>query len=66
MNDTASRPIEMQACCHRFRAGSSIKLMITTADPPQALNYFTLAAIWLCCGGEMPSRLVLPVVPSEY
>ncbi len=66
LNDTASRPIEMQACCHRFRAGSRIKLRIATADPPQALNDFTPAVILLYRGGGMPSSLVLPVVPGSY
>ncbi len=64
MNNTASKPIEMQACYHRFPAGSRIKLEIATADFPQANPTWDFAWIWLYHNKKMPSRLMLPVVPD--
>jgi len=64
MNNTASKPIEMQACYHSFPAGSRIKLEIATADFPQANPTWDFAWIWLYHNKKMPSRLMLPVVPD--
>lgn len=66
MANNASHPIEMQACYHKFTAGHRIKLKITTADLIMALPLFTPAFIWLYHGKEMPSSLILPVVPNQY
>ncbi len=64
MENTAAKPIEMQACYHRFPAGSRIKLEIATADFAQAYPNFDFAWIWLYHNKAMPSRLMLPVVPN--
>jgi len=66
MANNASHPIEMQACYHKFTAGHRIKLKITTADLIMALPLFTPAFIWLYHSKEMPSSLILPVVPNQY
>lgn len=66
VNNTESQPVEMQACYHRFEAGSRIKLRIATADPPQVLPYLNFAVILLHHSKDMPSSLILPVVPNSY
>jgi putative CocE/NonD family hydrolase len=64
MQNTAGKPIEMQAIYHRFKAGSRIKLEIATADFPMTYPNFEFAWIWLYHNRSMPSRLILPVVPD--
>jgi putative CocE/NonD family hydrolase len=66
MNSTAANPIEMQACYHRFLAGSRIKLEIATADLIDIWPVPYLSFILLHHHRDMASRLVLPVVPDSY
>ncbi|MBC7253115.1 MAG: CocE/NonD family hydrolase [Actinobacteria bacterium] len=56
-------PLEMQACYHRFRAGSRIKLVVSTADLLSCWPNWGLNFIFLLRSREMPSRIVLPIVP---
>ncbi len=62
--NTAEEPVEMQACYHRFAAGSRIKLEISTADLLSTLPHFGLSFIQLFRGGGAASRLILPAVPE--
>ncbi len=66
MCDTAERPVEMQACYHRFPKGSRIKLEISTADLLMTWPYFGLTLIQLQRNRAAASRLILPVVPNTY
>ena len=66
LDDTTAKPIEMQACYHRFPAGSRIKLEIATADLVGTWPNWGLGFILLHHGGGTASRLVLPVVPNTY
>ncbi len=59
-------PLEMQACYHRFRAGSRIKLVISTADLFSTWPHFGLNLIFLSRGRNGASRVILPVVPDVY
>ncbi|OFW60629.1 MAG: hypothetical protein A2W01_07595 [Candidatus Solincola sediminis] len=65
-NNTASDPIEMQACYHRFAAGSRIKLEIATADLITIWPNLGIGFINLFHNRNMASRLILPVVPNTY
>jgi putative CocE/NonD family hydrolase len=62
---TVEDPIEMQACYHRFAAGSRIKLEICTADLLSVLPHFGFSFIQLFRGQGVASRLILPAVPSS-
>ncbi|NPV59981.1 MAG: CocE/NonD family hydrolase [Actinobacteria bacterium] len=66
MCDTAARPVEMQACYHRFPKGSRIKLEISTADLLMTWPYFGLTFIQLQRNRAAATRLILPVVPNTY
>ena len=59
-------PVEMQACYHRFPAGSRIKLEVATADLISCWPHWGFSLILLHHGGDAASRLVLPVVPDGY
>jgi predicted acyl esterase len=63
--DTVEEPVEMQACYHRFAAGTRIKLEISTADLLSALPHFGLSFIQLFRGQGVASRLILPAVPNS-
>jgi putative CocE/NonD family hydrolase len=62
--NTLDKPVEMQACYHRFPKGSRIKLEISTADLLTTLPVFGLSFIQLMHRPGEASRLVLPVVPE--
>ena len=66
MHSTADKPVEMQACYHRFARGSRIKLEISTADLLMTWPYWNLALILLHHSRDAASRLILPVVPNTY
>jgi putative CocE/NonD family hydrolase len=66
MNNTAANPVEMQACYHRFPAGSRIKLEMATADLIDIWPNLGLGFINLFHSKDMASRLILPVVPNSY
>ncbi|MGQ9758651.1 MAG: CocE/NonD family hydrolase [Actinomycetota bacterium] len=57
-------PLEMQACYHRFQAGSRIKLVVSTADLLSCWPHWGLSFIFLLRSAERPSRIILPVVPA--
>jgi putative CocE/NonD family hydrolase len=59
-------PLEMQACYHRFPAGSRIKLEIATADLISCWPHWGFSLILLQHRGDAPSRIILPVVPEGY
>lgn len=65
MADTAEQPIEMQACYHRFPAGSRIKLELATADLAMTWPYWGFNIILLHHSSQAPSRIILPMVPNE-
>ncbi len=65
-NNTASNPIEMQACYHRFQAGSRIKLEVATASLIDILPVWGINLILLHHKQQMSSSLNLPVVPDTY
>ena len=58
---TNERPIELTACCHRFSAGSRIRLDIQTADMSMAWPYWAFSIVDILHDGEAPPRLLLPV-----
>jgi putative CocE/NonD family hydrolase len=60
------KPVEMQACYHRFAAGSRIKLEVSTADLVSCWPYWGLNFILLQRHAGAASRIVLPVVPNTY
>jgi putative CocE/NonD family hydrolase len=66
LSDTSDEPIQMQACYHRFPAGSRIKLELATADLPTIMPYLDMASILIYHEGSCASRLMLPVVPNTY
>lgn len=57
--------LEMQACYHRFSAGSRIKLVVSTADLLSSWPYWGLNFIFLLRGRDAASRIILPVVPAD-
>jgi len=59
-------PLEMQACYHRFTAGSRIKLEVATADAISCWPYWGLNFILLQRRAGAASRVILPVVPNSY
>ena len=59
-------PLEMQACYHRFPAGSRIKLEIATADLISGWPHWGFSLIMLQHRGDAASRVILPVVPDGY
>jgi predicted acyl esterase len=59
-------PVEMQACYHRFQAGSRIKLEIGTADLITCWPHWGLSFILLQRRAGAASRVILPVVPGSY
>ena len=59
-------PVEMQACYHRFPAGSRIKLEIATADLITCWPHWGFSFILLQRRAGAASRIVLPVVPNTY
>ncbi|MDI7251921.1 MAG: CocE/NonD family hydrolase C-terminal non-catalytic domain-containing protein, partial [Actinomycetota bacterium] len=64
-SDTGTgEPLEMQACYHRFSAGSRIKLVVSTADLLSCWPHWGLNFIFLLRSRERPSRIILPVVPA--
>ncbi len=63
-NTGTGAPLEMQACYHRFSAGSRIKLVVSTADLLSCWPCWGLNFIFLLRSRENPSRVILPVVPS--
>jgi putative CocE/NonD family hydrolase len=65
-NNNAANPIEMQACYHRFPAGSRIKLELATADIPSQLPVLGFTLLFIYHTRSMPSRLILPTVPTTY
>jgi putative CocE/NonD family hydrolase len=66
MKDTGEKPVEMQACYHRFAAGSRIKLEISTADLITCWPVWNFGFILLHHAEGAASRLILPVVPDTY
>jgi ABC-2 type transport system ATP-binding protein len=65
-NGNSGGPLEMQACYHRFRAGSRIRLEFSTADLLSSWPYWGLNIIHLLRTARYPSRIILPVVPDSY
>ena len=63
MVNTAEQPIEMQACYHRFPAGSRIKLELATADLVMTWPIWGFNLILLQHSNQAPSRIILPVIP---
>jgi predicted acyl esterase len=63
MVNTAEEPIEMQACYHRFPAGSRIKLELATADLAMTWPVWGFNMIFLHHNNQAPSRIILPTVP---
>jgi putative CocE/NonD family hydrolase len=59
-------PVEMQACYHRFKAGSRIRLEVATADLISCWPHWALDFILLQHRAGAASRVVLPVVPDSY
>jgi len=59
-------PVEMQACYHRFPAGSRIKLEISTADLITCWPHWGFSLIFLQRRAGAASRIILPVVPDTY
>ncbi len=62
---TVDKPIEMQACYHRFKEGSRIKLEVATADLLSIWPHWGFAFIQLLRGEGQASRVMLPVVPND-
>lgn len=58
-------PLEMQACYHRFRAGSRIRLEVSVSDLLTGWPYWGLNIIHLLRNAGAPSRIILPVVPGS-
>ena len=56
--------IELDATSWQFAPGHRLRLSISNADFPNMWPAPTLAQSRLHLGGERPSRLILPVVPS--
>lgn len=63
LSDTGSEPVEMQACYHRFRKGSRIKLELSSADLLMAWPVWGFSFILLHHRADAASRLILPVIP---
>ncbi len=59
-------PVEMQACYHRFPAGSRIKLEVATADLISCWPHWGFSFIFLQRRADAASRIILPVVPNTY
>ena len=59
-------PVEMQACYHRFEAGSRIRLEVSTADLITCWPYWGFSFIFLQHRAGAASRVILPVVPNSY
>jgi putative CocE/NonD family hydrolase len=59
-------PVEMQACYHRFEAGSRIRLEVATADLISCWPHWALDFILLQHRAGAASRVILPVVPGSY
>ncbi len=60
------KPVEMQACYHRFQAGSRIKLEVATADLISCWPHWGLSFILLQRRAGAATRIILPVVPNSY
>jgi len=59
-------PVEMQACYHRFEAGSRIRLEVSTADLITCWPYWGFSFIFLQHRAGAASRVIIPVVPNSY
>jgi putative CocE/NonD family hydrolase len=59
-------PVGMQACYHRFPAGSRIRLEVSTADLITCWPVWGLSFIFLQSHTGAASRVILPVVPGSY
>ncbi|MEW6553989.1 MAG: CocE/NonD family hydrolase [Actinomycetota bacterium] len=59
-------PVEMQACYHRFEAGSRIRLVVSTADLVTCWPSWGYSMILLHSRAGAASRVILPVVPDSY
>jgi putative CocE/NonD family hydrolase len=57
-------PVEMQACYHRFKAGSRIRLKVGTADLISCWPHWAPDFIHLQRRAGAASRVILPVVPN--
>jgi putative CocE/NonD family hydrolase len=58
---TDAAPLVLTSCCHRFSAGSRIRLDIQTADLSLAWPYWAFSLVSLLHESAAPPRLVLPV-----
>jgi putative CocE/NonD family hydrolase len=61
---TGEKPIEMNACCHKVKAGSRLMLEIETADPLQVMPVMGFSRIELYHDEPGASLLVLPMAPG--
>lgn len=57
--------LSLTACCHRFSAGSRIRLDLQTADLLMAWPNWALSTVEILHGAEAQPFLVLPVMATE-